>query len=217
MSRKNKTRKPDKPRGDAFDNYVEHPRYGRRPHITGLDPQQRLSGGDDYIYLHWHSPAACRIPNTAIVADRSRQPPATLPVTHYFDVKRECRICHRPFIFFAQEQKHWYESLKFPLEADCRECPPCRKRQQGIARERERYNELFHLEKRRAEENVDMAECCLSLIEKEAFSRKQLPTVRRLLKAVKEPGAKLKKRIDAIHARLEALKGSTELTREKPE
>jgi len=205
MSRKNKAPKRYKPRGDEFDNFVEHPRYGRRPQVTGLNPQKRLTGGDDYIYPHWHSPTASRIPNTAIVADRGRQSPAMLAVTHYFDVKRECRLCHRPFIFFAEEQKHWYESLKFPLEADCRECPPCRKKQQSVARKRERYNELFHMEKRKDEENIEMAECCLALIEKETFSRKQLPTVRRLLKTVKEPTAKLQKRIDAIRAQLAAL------------
>lgn len=208
MSRKtrNKTRKPDAPRGDEFDNFVEHPRFGRRPRITGLNPVKNLTPGEGFVYPHWHSPTSCRIPNTAIVADPARQPPSTLAPTHYFDVKRECRICHRPFIFFAEEQRHWYEALKFPLEADCRECPPCRKGQQAVARKRERYDELFHMEKRKDEENIEMAECCLALIEKETFSRKQLPTVRRLLKAVKQPTAKLQKRIDAVKTRLAAFK-----------
>lgn len=207
MSRKtkNKTRKPDKPRGDEFDNFVEHPRFGRRPRITGLNPAKNLSG-PDYVYPHWHSPTSCRIPNTAIEADRQRQAPSTLAPTHYFDVKRVCRICSRPFIFFAEEQQHWYESLKFPLEADCRECPPCRKREQAAARAREKYNKLFHATERSPDENIEMAECCMFLIEKETFSRKQLPTVRRLLKSVKEPTAKLQKRIDALRLRLEALK-----------
>ena len=49
----------------------------------------------------------------------SRQSPAMVPVTHYYDVTRTCRDCDRPFIFFAQEQKHWYEQLGLPLEADC--------------------------------------------------------------------------------------------------
>ena len=209
MSRKNKTRKPDKPRGDEFDNFVENPRYGRRPRITGLNPVKQLSGVD-YVYPHWHSPTTCRIPNTAIVADRQRQVDSTLAPTRYFYVKRECRICHRLFIFFAEEQRHWYESLKFPLEADCRECPPCRKRQQAVERkrkrERERYNALFHIEKRSDEENIEMAECCLVLIEKEIFTRKQLPTVvLRLIKSVKKPVAKLQKRIDALYLKLAAM------------
>ncbi len=202
MSRKNKTRKTYKARGDEFDNFVDHPRFGRRPRITGLNPIKQLSG-ENYVYPHWHSPTSCRIPDTAILADRQRQAPSILAPTHYFDVKRECRICSRPFIFFAEEQKHWYESLKFPLEADCRECPPCRKRQQSVARKRERYNDLFHLEKRSDDESIEMAECCLDLIERETFTRKQLPTVRKLLKAVKKPTAKQQKRIDEARARLE--------------
>ena len=40
-------------------------------------------------------------------------------MTHYFDAKRVCRKCERPFLFFAEEQKYWYEDLRFPLEADC--------------------------------------------------------------------------------------------------
>lgn len=205
MGKKSKPPKRYKSRGDEFDNFVEHPRYGRRPQITGLDPQKNLAPGDNYVSPHWRSSSDSRIPNTAILADRRRQTPSTFPPTHYFDERRECRICHHPFIFFAQEQQHWYESLKFPMDADCRECPPCRKKQQSVARKRERYNELFHMEKRKPEENIEMAECCLALIEKETFSRKQIPTVRRLLKAVKEPTAKLQKRIDVIRARLAAL------------
>jgi len=113
-----------------YDGYVEHPRFGKRPHHTGLNPETDF-GGD--IFLHWHSPRECRIPNTAIASDLSRQTEATIPVTHYYDVKRQCRDCGKPFIFFAQEQKHWYEELKFPLEADCVRCSSCRKREQGIA------------------------------------------------------------------------------------
>src|SRR5690554_738010 len=102
----------------SYDSYVEHPRYGRKPRITGLNPV------NDYrrVFLHWHSGDDCRIPNTAVEADLSRQSPAAVPVTHYFDVKRACRDCGRPFIFYALEQKHWYEELGFCLEADCVRC-----------------------------------------------------------------------------------------------
>ena len=79
-------------------------------------------------------------------------------------------------------------------------------RQQAVERERERYNALFHIEKRSDEENIEMAECCLVLIEKEIFTRKQLPTVvLRLIKSVKKPVAKLQKRIDALYLKLAAM------------
>jgi len=167
-----------------YANYVEHPRFGRSPRITGLNPQSDLTTGKPF--LHWN--AAERIPNTAVEADLSRQSRATVPVTHYYDVKRTCRDCGRPFIFFAQEQKHWYEELGLPLEADCVSCVPCRKRQQGVALKRERYEELFHVAERTADENLEMAECCLSLIEAGVFHVRQTQRVRQLLKRVDAQG-----------------------------
>jgi hypothetical protein len=163
-----------------YAKYVEHPRFGRSPRITGLNPQSDLTTGKPF--LHWN--ATNRIPNTAVEADLSRQSRATVPVTHYYDVDRKCRDCGEPFIFFAQEQKHWYEELGLPLEADCVCCVPCRKRQQGIARKRERYEELFHILERTVEENLEMAECCLSLIEEGVFHAGQTQRVRQLLKRV---------------------------------
>ena len=107
-----------------YADFVEHPRYGREPRLTGLDVTDLPDGT---VYCHWHSPIGVRVPGTAVVADVTRQRRATIHVTHYFDAKRECRKCGRPFLFFADEQKYWYEELAFPLEADCLECPPCRK------------------------------------------------------------------------------------------
>lgn len=163
---------------DEYADFVDHPRYGRRPHVTGLNPET-VFGGD--TFLHWHSPRESRIPNTAIPADLSRQAPATVPVTHYFDLKRQCRDCGRAFIFFAREQKHWYEDLGFPLESDCVRCVPCRKRQRGLARRRERYEELFHVQDKTLDQTLEMADCCLALIEAGTFPRRQLDTARMLL------------------------------------
>lgn len=165
---------------ENFDSYVEHPRFGSRPHITGLNPENKLDGE---VFLHWHSPKEARIPNTAILANLERQSPATVPVTHYFDSKRKCRDCDQPFIFFAREQAFWYEELGFPLESDCVRCSPCRKHQQGVASKRDRYEELFHVAKRTVDENLEMVDCCLFLIEQSNFSKKQLSRIRSLLKA----------------------------------
>ena len=71
-----------------------------------------------------------------------------------------------------------------PLEADCVRSVPCRKRQHGIAAKRERYEELFHIVDRTADENLEMAECCLSLIEEGVFHLRQTQRVRQLLKRV---------------------------------
>lgn len=186
-----------------FRSYVEHPRYGREPQFTGLNPAEDYDGR---VFFHWHSPEKVRIANTAVSADLARQSPATIPVTHYFDVRRQCRDCDRPFIFFAQEQKHWYEELGFPLEADCLRCVPCRKNQQGLALKRERYEELFHVAERSLDQNLEFADCCLSLIEAGQFGTKQLARIRGILKRA-EPKltAKSQPAYEDLRVRLAAL------------
>jgi hypothetical protein len=188
---------------ENFDSCVEHPRYGSRPKLTGLNPEPDPSGE---VFLHWHSPEQRRIPNTAIPADLSRQTPATVPVTHYFDVARKCRDCERPFIFFAEEQKYWYEDLGFPLESDCVRCFECRRAQRGIALKRERYEELFRVSERTAEEYLEMAECCLSLIETSVFTTKQVQRIRMLLNS-SEPHLTTENRpaYEELRARLSAV------------
>jgi hypothetical protein len=194
-------------KSDKYANFAEHPRYGRRPNVTGLNPSPHDRG----VQLHWRatehpelvaqyeaafgkkwphgSPSKDakmirRIPNTAIMADISRQTPATVAITHYFDLERECVDCHRPFIFFAEEQKHWYEELGFGLDSDCVRCCDCRKHEQGIARQREIYESLFHVPEKSTDQLLQMAAAALTLIEAEVFSKKQTERVRMLLNAV---------------------------------
>jgi hypothetical protein len=194
-------------KSDEYAEFVDHPRYGRRPNITGLDP----SPMDRDVHLHWNAVAqneivarfksitgkkwpygdlssygsrTKRIADTAIPADLTRQTPATVPVTHYFDLERKCRDCDRPFIFFAAEQKHWYEELGFGLDSDCVRCVECRKRQQGIARQREIYESLFHIPNKTADQLLQMASACLSLIESGVYTARQTERVRMLLNAV---------------------------------
>jgi hypothetical protein len=52
--------------------FVDHPRYGRFPEITGLNPEGNFANG---IHLHWHSPLGIRIPNTAIAPAATQTPP----------------------------------------------------------------------------------------------------------------------------------------------
>jgi hypothetical protein len=166
---------------DEFDQFVSHPRYGRRPRTTGLNPGTTATGD---VVLHWHTPDQCRIPNTALAADLSRQSRATVPVTHYFDAKRQCRDCGRWFIFFAEEQKHWYEELGFALEADCIRCVDCRRKQRGLERARQRYEDLFHVVDRTPDQDLEMAECCVALVETGVFHTRQLERVRMSLNRI---------------------------------
>lgn len=209
---------------DEYDQFVDHPRYGRGPRITGLDPKP----SDPDVHLHWNTKthkeikaayeavmgpypygdingyrSTRRIPNTAIAADLERQAPATVAVTHYFDLARECRDCKRPFIFFAEEQKHWYEELGFGLDSDCVRCVECRKREQGIARHRETYEALFHVANRDVDQTLEMADACLSLIEARVFSQRKAETVRMLFNSLpKEAEIRERARFADLETRL---------------
>lgn len=183
-----------------YSLFITHPRYGQQPHITGLNPETDY-GGD--VFLHWHSPIECRIPHTAIRANLSRQTPATIPVTHYFDVKRQCQDCGNPFIFFAKEQQYWYEELGFGLDSNCVRCVPCRKKQQGLAQLREKYEELFHIHERTADQSLDMAECCMALVEAAVFHKRQIQHIRTLLNRVSaELGQNTPKRHTELQERI---------------
>lgn len=184
---------------DRYAEFVEHPRFGRGPRYTGLNPRNSDVG----TFLHWHSPGSCRISNTAIAANIAKQCSATVPVTHYYDVERQCRDCGRMFIFFAAEQQHWYEELQFGLDSDCVRCVPCRKRQQTIAHLREQYENLYQQPERDDRQSLTMAECCLALIENGVFTVKQCQRVRALLNTVHRPAFRNRK--EAIQQRPQAV------------
>jgi hypothetical protein len=168
-----------KSRAAEYAGFVEHPRYGKGPRFTGMDV---ADSPDGRVYCHWHSPPGIRIPNTAVVADVSRQRRATLHVTHYFDARRVCRKCGMPFLFFAEEQKHWYEDLLFPLEADCLDCAPCRKDEQRVRAIREKYEALLHKTPRVEADTLELVESGLFLVESAVFSGKLLPKLRGILR-----------------------------------
>jgi len=216
---------------DKYADFADHPRYGRRPNVTGLNPDPLRSD----VQLHGNTTThhelvaqfetvlgkrwpfgdfsaysrGKRIPNTAIVADATRQVHATVPVTYYFDLERKCCDCSRQFIFFAEEQKHWYEELGFGLDSDCVRCVKCRKKQQGIARQREIYESLFHVVDRTEDQTLDMADACLSLIESGTFTNRKIERVRMLLNSIpEEADVRQRPRYIRLHERaIEAERG----------
>ena len=137
------------------------------------------------MFIHWLRP---RIPKTAIPARAFNY---MIGLTHYYDVERKCRDCHRMFIFFAAEQKYWYETLLFPIETDCVRCYPCRKEHQRLARAKKKYDELYHEAERTMAQSLTMIECCLDLIESNQFSTKKFTWVRMMLRRMKKRFDKL--------------------------
>jgi len=162
-----------------YSNYVEHPRYGRGPRFTGIQPREVPPGFRLTTYLSKN-----KIGGTAVEANLDQQTFCVVPVLYYFDLKRDCVDCGRPFIFFAEEQKHWYETLGFVVYADCVRCVECRSRGHDLERKRRRYEELFHREQRNIQETLEMAECSLALIDHGVFHHRQAERVRMLLNSL---------------------------------
>ena len=139
---------------------------------------------------------------TAIEADWRKQNFTTMGVGHYYDLKRHCFRCRQPFIFFAEEQKFWYEDLHLRLEVRANYCWSCRKQNRGVAAARQRYEELFHIAVLSESEAVEMAEHCLLLMEEKQFSPRKAEHVRALLKRVPEKTARrLGRRLETFEAR----------------
>ncbi|MEM7061150.1 MAG: zinc-ribbon domain containing protein [Pseudomonadota bacterium] len=121
--RRNRKRYQRLSTGRAF---VDHPRYGDAP-IRSATPITAAEMRASYWgYNRTHIPDAIYFPETAIRADRSRQRTGWGWRPYYVDIARRCRKCRRWFLFFALEQKYWYETLGFFIDADCVDCQECR-------------------------------------------------------------------------------------------
>ncbi len=136
-----------------------HPRYGAAPTRSGLglDADELCAGFWRYAQGHVldarlrlvRQPSGAVAPRStfylflasAIAADTARQRYGVFPRRHYVDILRRCVRCGTWFLFFAREQRHWYETLGFWIDADCVHCLDCRKADQRTRRASARYAE----------------------------------------------------------------------------
>ncbi len=81
--------------------------------------------------------------STAIRADISQQNFSVCPRHWYIDAAFCCSRCGQGFVFRADEQKFWYEALKFWIDSIPRQCAKCR-------------NELRHLKALQREYNREL-------------------------------------------------------------
>lgn len=105
-------------------------------------------------------------------------------ITHYFDVTRRCVDCERMFIFFAEEQRYWYEILRFKLDADCIRCIECRKSIQRAESLRKRYDQLVNASEVSDAESLELANCCITLIERSFFGARSIQVAREALNRI---------------------------------
>jgi hypothetical protein len=185
----------------AQNGYVDHPRYGSSPRFTGLDADLHSDAVNLHyrtrVYTHpmqaafrrggWDIPQPDEttpvvIHGTAIQADLSRQAPATVAVTHYYDEERRCSDCGRLFVFFAEEQRFWYEERQFPLGADCVRCYPCRRDRRNIERTKRDYEDLMTLSEPSPDDEAQMALARLTLAAASHFHTRQTEQVAAFLR-----------------------------------
>ena len=139
-------------------NYVIHPRYGSAPLVSKDEvPACTIDSA------HWRYSSLQYFPETAIFADTSKQNFAIYPRKIYVDIEETCEVCGRPFIFYAQEQKHWFEDLGFWIDAHCTRCVECRKKDQGTRFMHKRYQELIVLKERTNPQNKELKQIAIKL------------------------------------------------------
>ncbi|WP_438015124.1 zinc-ribbon domain containing protein [Sorangium sp. So ce315] len=92
--------------------------------------------GRSFSLWDLHPDDVRKLPRGAVRADVSRQVFGMGgPVLFYVDRQRRCRTCGEDFVFRATEQRYWYETLRFLIDADAVDCARCRREiRQGKAR-----------------------------------------------------------------------------------
>ena len=103
----------------------------------------RLSAAEVRARL-WQAGGHVVIPETAVHANVHLQNYALYPRLLYVDMLKTCRTCRRPFLFYAQEQRFWFETLHIPIDADCADCAPCRKQRHRLKGCQYRYENALN-------------------------------------------------------------------------
>jgi Probable zinc-ribbon domain len=65
--------------------------------------------------------------STAVRADIANQDFTVCPRHWYIDAAFRCPRCNQTFVFSAEEQRFWYEELKFYVDSRATRCKECRK------------------------------------------------------------------------------------------
>ena len=65
---------------------------------------------------------------SAVRADISKQNYTVCPRHWYVDATFKCVECGSEFVFTSEEQRFWFEDLKFFVDSQAKRCPACRKK-----------------------------------------------------------------------------------------
>jgi hypothetical protein len=149
-----------KKRAKPHREYVNHPRYGNQPMRSGF-----RATTDEILSGHWSYNKDSVFIESAIKADTSKQNYSIYPRVIYVDIEKKCIQCKRWFIFYAEEQRYWFEILGFYVDADCVKCIDCRKNEQSIKHMVLDYELLLNKENRTEEETGSLKHIALELFQ----------------------------------------------------
>ncbi len=86
-------------------------------------PRMENLAGD---YYHWACDA-CLDSGRALEANHDNFDGVYGIYLAFYDIEKTCKSCHQKYIFTKEEQRHWFEELKFCHRAKSVRCIPCRK------------------------------------------------------------------------------------------
>ena len=179
---------------------VPHPRHGAAPIASGfVVPEAEIRAG------FWSYGDETMFPQSVLPGDPTRQNYTDHPRRYYVDMLRTCQDCQRPFLFFAREQKHWFETLRFYVDADCVRCTDCRRGARTAQRRLRRYSDLVAKDAPSRKDLMWMVDDAIHLLKHGVL--KDLGAVgavkNRALRSIPEyPG--IQSLVDTIQARREA-------------
>lgn len=180
---------------------VPHPRFGSEVQPSGWKVSRKVILGSYWRYEM--VPEEPLFPESAIPADISRQKYCAFPRGYYVDLLKVCRTCERPFLFYAREQKYWYEELGFYIDADCVRCAECRHREHVEKFHFRRYSGRIHASVLSDGELEELVTDAVFLFEAGKLRNEQ--TIRRLknLAVRRLPGREATSAILEVVARIE--------------
>lgn len=105
--------------------------------------------GPDWVVDSWGKWLVCPkclSEGRALRADRSKQNiDLGGPIDAFWDQTRECGTCAKDYVFGAEEQQFWYETLGFFVESVPLQCPACRKKTRARKHAQKTLQELLPL------------------------------------------------------------------------
>ena len=113
------------------------PLYGEVPLVRVTTGGSVANARESWRYDPDYSPPLPRGAVRGDVRNQNFDPMCHVPRYFYLDERRSCVQCLQPFTFRAQEQKYWYERLRFHFRSIPIRCPACRRkrRSEGALRE----------------------------------------------------------------------------------